>query len=142
MNTVDPVQMKVVIGIVEKDGKVLLIRRTVKSGDLSWSFPGGKIETTDNSEEYAVKREIREETNINCSPKTCLGSRIHPDTKVSISYWRCTYVAGKSAIQNPNEIAEIRWVFPESVTDYITTDLFAPVRNMLEKLLKDNISFG
>lgn len=50
------------VGIVIKDGKVLLIRRIKKGGEY-FVFPGGKIEE-DETPEHAVVRELKEETTL------------------------------------------------------------------------------
>ena len=125
---------KVVIGVVEKEGEVLMVRRAIKEGDLLWSFPGGKMDPEDASEENAVKREVREETGIECSPVSILGSRTHPDTEKVISYWRCKYASGEPQVQDLEEIAEVSWVFPPKVFEIVTTDIFPPIRAMLKEL--------
>jgi len=49
--------------VIIKGSKVLLIHRI--DGDAEyWTFPGGGIETNETAEE-AIKREIKEETNLN-----------------------------------------------------------------------------
>ena len=52
----------VVAALIEKDGKYLIARRSTGSEDVmgKWEFPGGKVEK-DESEEYAIEREIKEE---------------------------------------------------------------------------------
>lgn len=125
---------KTVIGIVENGGKVLMVRRATKEDNLLWSFPGGNMEPDDASEEDAVMREVREEANIECSPVSHLGSRTHPDTGKGISYWRCRYESGEPHVQDFGEIAEISWMPPLQVFERVTTDIFPPIRAMLEEL--------
>lgn len=49
--------------VIIKGSKVLLIHRI--DGDAEyWTFPGGGIETNETAEE-AIKREVKEETNLN-----------------------------------------------------------------------------
>jgi len=127
-------QPKVVIGIVEKEGKVLMVRRAIKEDDLLWSFPGGKMDPEDNSEQNAVVREVREETNVECLPVSNLGSRVHPNTEREISYWRCKYLSGEPEVQNSEEITETLWVSSSKVFELVTTDIFSPIRSMLEEL--------
>ncbi len=50
-----------VLGIVLKDGKILLGRRNVKPEINKWTLPGGRIEKGELLED-AVLREIKEET--------------------------------------------------------------------------------
>lgn len=56
------VKMCVDIAVV-RDGKVLLGR---KNGESGWRFPGGQIDPTDESLEFAAKRELYEETGLTC----------------------------------------------------------------------------
>jgi ADP-ribose pyrophosphatase YjhB (NUDIX family) len=51
-----------IVGIIIKDDDVLLMRR-VKDGREYYVFPGGSIENNETEEE-ALKREIKEETNL------------------------------------------------------------------------------
>ena len=54
----------IAVGIVEKDGKVLIARRP-EDGMLGglWEFPGGKVEDGETLQE-CVKRELKEELDI------------------------------------------------------------------------------
>lgn len=57
---------RVVAGILERDGKVLVCRRRAdQAHPLKWEFPGGKIEG-EESPEAALIRELREELGIEC----------------------------------------------------------------------------
>jgi 8-oxo-dGTP diphosphatase len=48
--------------IIIKDNKIVLIHRK-RNGEEYWAFPGGSIEK-DETKEEAVKREVKEETNL------------------------------------------------------------------------------
>ena len=55
---------RVVAGILERDGRVLVCRRRAdQPHSLKWEFPGGKIEG-DETPEAALIRELREELGI------------------------------------------------------------------------------
>ena len=57
-------EFDVVAGLVKRDGRFLLCQR--KKDDafgLLWEFPGGKVERKE-SKEQALKRELKEELNI------------------------------------------------------------------------------
>lgn len=59
-----PRSLRVVAGLIREEGKVLLTQR--KPGrhlGLSWEFPGGKVEEGETDEE-ALRRELREELGI------------------------------------------------------------------------------
>lgn len=56
------------IGVVFREGRVLLIRRANPPDAGKWGFPGGKIEWGESIEKAAV-REIEEETGIMTAAK-------------------------------------------------------------------------
>jgi 8-oxo-dGTP diphosphatase len=49
--------------IMDRDGRLLLIRRGHEPGAGLWSLPGGRIEPGE-TDEQAVAREVREETGL------------------------------------------------------------------------------
>ena len=56
--------LQVVAGIIERDGRVLICRRTPgQSHALQWEFPGGKVEPGEQPAE-ALARELEEELAI------------------------------------------------------------------------------
>jgi len=127
-------EQKIVIGIVEKMGKILMVKRYL-NGKLFWFFPGGKIEDYDRDERAAIKREIYEETNVDCTAIKNFGSRVHPDTEKILSYWLCEYNSGNIQVKNKTEIEDVKWNFPSEVLDIISTDLYEPIKDYLGKLM-------
>ncbi len=56
--------LQVVAGILERDGRVLICRRTAaQSHPLKWEFPGGKVEPGESAAE-ALARELEEELGV------------------------------------------------------------------------------
>jgi len=119
----------VVIGIVTKDNQVLIVRRKQKEGNLFWQFPGGVIED-EETEIQAVVREIEEETGIESKAIKCLGSRIHPSTKQSISYWICEFISGDICISD-KDLDEAIWVNINDILKYFTTPIYSPIIDYL-----------
>lgn len=71
-------QMLVAVGIVEYDGRFLVVRR-VSSIPLwhgKWNLPGGKVQRGE-SPEAAVRREVREETGVDIGTPELLGIYTH-----------------------------------------------------------------
>lgn len=56
--------LQVVAGIIEREGKILICRRTAaQSHPLQWEFPGGKVEAGETPE-AALARELAEELGL------------------------------------------------------------------------------
>ena len=68
----------VAAALVEKDGKYLLVKEVLESGREHWIIPGGKVEFGETIEE-AVRREIKEETNLDVeiSRFLCFKEAVH-----------------------------------------------------------------
>ena len=123
----------IVIGIVVNDKKILMVRRRIKEKDLHWQFPGGLVEDNESQEE-AIKREVREETAIICKTKRRLGQRIHPSTKKKIIYFVCDYISGEEKVLDKEELDDVRWMNSNEIFENITSDIFEPVREFLNTL--------
>jgi len=63
--------------LIERQGKVLLIRRKKGPYKGSWALPGGFVEYGESVEE-AVRREVKEETNLDLRIKRLLGVYSEP----------------------------------------------------------------
>ncbi len=124
---------RVVVGIVERGGQVLLVRRRYRDGGLRWTFPGGSIEPMESDRE-AVIREVREEAGVLVHAVRLLGERQHPDTDVDIEYWLCQWLSGEARVLESRTIDRVRWVLPGEVNKLITTDMADVVRDELEKI--------
>jgi 8-oxo-dGTP diphosphatase len=59
----DTIEPGISAAIIVQDGRVLMIRRRVAEGELSWQFPAGGIEPGESPEDAAV-RETAEETGL------------------------------------------------------------------------------
>lgn len=123
----------VVIGIVNKDNKILMIKRAKIENDLIWAFPGGKVDSNETPEEACV-REIFEETNVNVDIEELLGTRVHPNTNRTIKYYLCKYKSGLISIKFPEEVKDISFKKPQEVFECITTDLYEPIKIYLKKI--------
>ncbi len=118
------------LGIVRnKNGEVLIVKRKVvekgKDGTpLTWVFPGGKQEAGETRAK-AVEREILAETGYKIKAVKQISLRIHPQFTKIICYFICN-LEKSNQIQKPqetDEIEKIKWVKPEKLRSYFTTDL-------------------
>lgn len=124
----------VAAAVVVQDGRILLVRRRVAEGALSWQFPAGKIESAEASEEAAA-RETREETGLLVAPQSVLGQRTHPMTDREIHYIACRPVGGEAVIASDDEVADLAWVAHGEIPQYVPYGLFEPVQEYLDTAL-------
>jgi 8-oxo-dGTP diphosphatase len=120
--------------IITHEGRVLMVRRRVKEGQLSWQFPAGEIEAGESPEQAAV-REAHEETGLTVAPVRFLGGRVHPKTQRSMSYTACSVVAGTAHVADAEELAELAWCTHAEIPRYVPYGLFESVQAYLDEAL-------
>lgn len=121
---------KIAVAVVTNDGRVLMLRGSVKEGDLQWRFPGGTVEKGESEEEAAV-REVAEETGIKCVSVKKLGERIHPTTKELVSYHLCEFVSGEALLREPEKFDKVAWLTSDEIFECVTSDIYAPVKDYI-----------
>ncbi|MFJ1647968.1 NUDIX hydrolase [Streptomyces sp. NPDC088258] len=120
--------------IIVLDGRVLMIRRRVKEGELMWQFPAGAIESGETAEEAAV-RETLEEAGLTVEAIKLLGERVHPKTGRLMSYTACERLSGEAIVGDEEEISEVAWVKHSEIPEYVPYGLFEPVQEYLDETL-------
>jgi 8-oxo-dGTP diphosphatase len=110
--------VQVVAAIIERDGRILICRRTAEqSHALKWEFPGGKVEPGETPPQ-ALERELEEELGI----RRAAGEEItryqytypgkHP---ILLIFFRITGFEGQPA----NRIFhEMRWEPPQRLAEF------------------------
>ena len=106
-------------GVVERDGRVLLVHRPRYD---DWTFPKGKLDPGESFEDAAL-REVEEETGVRCT----LGRELPSSTyEVNgrpklVRYW---LMAPDTQLEfAPNdETDDIRWVTPDDARALLTYD--------------------
>ncbi|MEV4275145.1 NUDIX hydrolase [Actinoplanes xinjiangensis] len=124
----------VAAAVVVQNDRVLLIRRVVEEGRLSWQFPAGKVEQGERACEAAV-REALEEAGLAVRVVGDLGARVHPDTGRTMLYLACEVESGSAYPASPAEVAEVAWCDLAAVAALIPYPLFGPVQQYLDDLL-------
>ncbi len=117
--------VNVVLGIVEKEDKILLIQR--ERGDFIglWGIPGGKVEECEHIDE-AVKREMLEEIGIDMKFRELLGVSseiMHDKNSTSLLYICLLNMDNSVEIENPE--FRYKWFSKEDIekaTDIIESD--------------------
>jgi 8-oxo-dGTP diphosphatase len=134
MSDTTTAQRGISAAIVVQDGRVLMIRRRLREGELSWQFPAGEIESGENAEQAAV-RETQEETGLTVEPVKVLGERVHPKTGRHMAYTACCAVGGEAHVADADELAEVAWVAHDEIPQYVPYGLFEPVQEYLDDAL-------
>ena len=127
-------QASIAAAIVVEDGRVLMVRRRIKEGELSWQFPAGAIESGESDEEAAT-RETLEEAGLVVSPIKHLGGRVHPATGRTMVYIACGVVDGVAHVADAEELAEVEWCDRHRLRGYVPHPLFEPVQDYLDEHL-------
>jgi len=120
--------------VVVSGGRVLLVRRRVSEGQLSWQFPAGEIEAGESEGEAAV-RETREETGLAVRVVRGLGGRVHPKTRRRMAYLACEVVAGEAYVADREELAEVVWCGLGEIPEYVPYGLYGPVQEYLVRVM-------
>ncbi|AZS73221.1 NUDIX hydrolase [Streptomyces platensis] len=120
--------------IIVHEGRVLMVRRRISEGKLSWQFPAGEVEPGESREDAAV-RETKEETGLNVSAVELLGERVHPATGRLMSYTACEVLSGTAHVADTEELAELAWVAHDQIPEYVPYGLFGPVQEYLDATL-------
>lgn len=144
MSTVVPHhQLIVVVALIELDNKILIVRRNDPENaewHHKWGFPGGKIELHETPTD-ALRREIKEETNLTINSERLLGvSTYHWNTSKGIQQtfillYHCKDCVGQVCL-NDKENDDYMWEKPEDIV--LRTDFLGGNVKMFQELFLNN----
>jgi len=120
--------------IIVDGGQVLLVRRRVAEGELSWQFPAGEVEPDETPEDAAV-RETAEETGLTVSAAKRLGERVHPNTGRTMVYVACQVGSGSARVGDEEELAEVSWADRAVLKERIPYPFYGPVQDYFDATL-------
>lgn len=104
---------KVVAGAIpQKDGKVILLRRSIEPGRGRWTFPAGYVEWGESVPEAAV-RETREEVGVEIAIISLLNVYSYPDSGVVTVVYTAEVVGG--APERGAETEEVALFAPHEI---------------------------
>ena len=106
--------------VIVKDEKILILRRTKKENCFRemWDIPGGGINFGETPEE-ALKREVKEETNLEVEvikPLRVWTFFKDENTQVVGVTMFCRYKSGDIRLSEEHE--EFKWIRPEEIEKY------------------------
>jgi 8-oxo-dGTP diphosphatase len=119
-----------VAAVIERDGKYLITQRrsTAVLAGL-WEFPGGRVETGE-SDEAALRREVRERIGVDVTVKARIASRQHQYEGYSVDLNLYQAELGPEHQPRTLRVAAFLWVassefdkYPFPAADQATTDL-------------------
>ena len=121
----------VVAAIIIKNDKYFIAQRNRnKHMGLSWEFPGGKVEKGE-SFEIALKREIKEELNINIAINNKLGEENYKDEKINVKlhYFLCSHTSGEIYLIEHEDSA---WITKNEFKNYNFAEGDSDIINLLK----------
>ena len=124
----------IVAAIIVDDGRVLMVRRRVREGDLSWQFPAGELEPGESFDAAAV-RETREEVGLAVKATQFLGERVHPATGRQMAYVACETVSGTAEVVDQDELDAVAWCTRSELAARVPHALFPAVQEYLDESL-------
>jgi 8-oxo-dGTP diphosphatase len=127
-------QPTIAAAIIVANGKVLLVRRRISEGELSWQFPAGAVESGETPEVAAV-RETYEETGLNVEVSKRLGERVHPSTGRAMVYVACDVIAGTAIVGDEEELDEIEWCDRAALVEHVPYPFYGPVQEYFDATL-------
>jgi 8-oxo-dGTP diphosphatase len=113
----------ILLGIIfDPSTRKILIGKRIKDKylkKLTWAFPGGRPYFHEDLEK-ALKREIKEETNLNVESLGSVFAKVYPEKENLLAiYYLCEIKSGK---EKPGEdFVELKWVNPEELQKYFKT---------------------
>jgi 8-oxo-dGTP diphosphatase len=116
------------------NGRVLLVRRRVAEGELSWQFPVGQIEPDEMPEDAAV-REAVEETTLTVAPTKRLGERVHPATGRTMVYIACDVVSSTAHVGDEDDLDEVERCDRATLTQHVPYPFYGQVQEYFEAAL-------
>lgn len=121
--------MDVVAAIIENnDGDILIAKRNSKKsqGGL-WEFPGGKIEKNESADD-AIKREIKEELNIDIEINKWLIEKRHeyPEKTINLILCSAKWIGGELDL---SEHEDSKWIKKEDIFNFQFADVDKEIIN-------------
>lgn len=131
--------MKVIVGgIIEKDGKVLMVQEKQKRCYGKWNLPAGHLDPNETIIQGAV-REMKEETgcDVEVTGIAVLANRVMEDD-IFIEIIFTTKLVKEEIKIDPEEILDVKWLEINKILNNMDEDLRdikfikQPIQNMID----------
>ena len=131
--------MKVIVGgVIEKNGKILLVQEKQEKCYGKWNLPAGHLDSNESIMQGAI-REIKEETgcDVELTGIANLANRIMEDD-IFVCIVFTTKLLNENIKINPEEILDVKWWSIDDVLNNMNKDLRdlnfikQPIRNIEE----------
>ncbi len=120
--------------------ELILVHRPGEGYD-DWTFPKGKRDAADDSEEDCALREVFEETGYRCAIGHEIARTSYIDRKgreKKVRYWTMRVDAG--AVELSNEVDEVRWLPLDAVRALLTYERDQAVVDSFQGFLKSGVA--
>jgi len=94
------------VGILEKDKKILLVKRGIEPGYGLWSMPSGYINRFEKVQN-AIERELLEECGIIVKAEWVSGVYSNNDSPIILLVWNLKFISGE--LKPLDETLEVRF---------------------------------
>jgi 8-oxo-dGTP diphosphatase len=102
------------VAVVVRQGRFLVIRRAEGiAAPGAYCFPGGGIEPGETDED-ALRREIREELGAEIRPLRCVWRSV-TTWRVDLAWWAAELDAADRLAPHPGEVASVHWLSIEEM---------------------------
>ena len=131
--------MKIIVGgIIEKEGKILLVQEKQERCYGKWNLPAGHLDPNESIMQGAI-REIKEETgcDVELTGIANIANRILKDD-IMVTIVFSTKLVNETIRINPEEILDVKWWNIEDILNNMDNDLRdlnfikQPIKNILE----------
>ena len=116
--------MKVIVGgIIEKDGKYLLVQEAQKKCYKKWNFPAGHLDFNESLEQGAI-REIKEETgcDVKLNGICYIANRILENELFVMIVFNAIIINEKISF-NKEEILDAKWFDYDEIVNHMENEL-------------------
>ncbi len=112
-----------VIGvIVNERGEVLVGKKVAQASRFPglWHIPGGHVEQNESHED-AVRREMKEETNLDVEIIEKIGEAYIAHRMLQVSWFLCKPLSND--LKSGSDLTDVRWMEKEKLIDFIAHDV-------------------